>query len=89
MTFWMKLLKREFDDKPIAGHRRNNLSGMLFDKSLQEAKGVIDYGLSNDISTAARLTHAGPDGKFGVELGAKSALESLLDYQKEVFRTPT
>jgi MoaA/NifB/PqqE/SkfB family radical SAM enzyme len=60
-----------------------NISGVLFGESLEEAKEVIDYGLSNDISTHARLVHAGPSGGFDVDQGKKEALASMLDYQLE------
>lgn len=60
-----------------------NITGVLFDESLEEAKQVLDYGFSNDISIHARLVHAGPNGKSGVDAGDKEALESLIDFQTE------
>ncbi len=60
-----------------------NISGVLFKDSLEEAREVLEYGLSNDISTHARLVHAGPGGKYGVNNGEKETLESLLDFQIE------
>lgn len=60
---------------------RFNLSGVLFDGTLAEAKEVIDYGLASGIWTQARLAHADPTGKFRVDPGSKAALEEMLDYQ--------
>lgn len=62
---------------------RFNVTGVLFRESLDEARQVLDYGISNDIPTHARLVHAGPDGEYAVEPGDKEALESLLNFQIE------
>jgi MoaA/NifB/PqqE/SkfB family radical SAM enzyme len=60
---------------------RFHMSGVLFKESLDEARQVIEYGLSHGISTQARLVHADPDGEFGVDSGERETLEALLDHQ--------
>jgi len=60
---------------------RFHISSVLFKDSLEEARHVIDYGLSHGISTQARLVHAEPEGTFGVQSGKKEKLEALIDYQ--------
>ncbi|MFQ5601951.1 MAG: radical SAM protein [bacterium] len=58
-----------------------NITGVLFKESLNEARQVLEYGIAHDIPTHARLVHAGPNGKYGVNNGDKVALKSLLDFQ--------
>lgn len=58
-----------------------HITGVLFKDSLDEARQVLEYGLTNHIPTHARLVHAGPNGYFDVERGDKENLDSLLDYQ--------
>jgi len=58
-----------------------NITGVLFNESLKEAKQVLEYGFSEDIPIHARLVHAGPNGRYDVETGEKAALEKMLDFQ--------
>jgi len=58
-----------------------NITGVLFNESLNEAKEVLEYGFSEDIPTHARLVHAGPGGHYDVETGEKNALEKMIDFQ--------
>jgi MoaA/NifB/PqqE/SkfB family radical SAM enzyme len=60
-----------------------NITGVLFNESIEEARKVLEYGLSHDIPTHARLVHAGPDGFYSVEPGDKENLDALLDFQIE------
>ena len=60
-----------------------NITGVLFRDSLAEAKQVLEYGISNNIDTHARLVHAGPTGQYSVETGEKAALEEMIDFQIE------
>jgi MoaA/NifB/PqqE/SkfB family radical SAM enzyme len=62
---------------------RFSISGVLFKETLNEAKKVLDYGLSHGISTHARLVHASPTGHFRVNPGEKDALKSLIDFQMQ------
>ena len=59
-----------------------SLSGVLFQDTLDEARALLEYGLSQGISTHCRLVHADPHGHFGVDPGAKEALQSFIDLQK-------
>lgn len=63
-----------------------NISGVLFEDSIDEARRVIDYAIENDIAVQARLVHAGPEGQYAVKPGGKEALEELLDYQADLKR---
>ena len=58
-----------------------NITGVLFDESLKEAKDVLEWGFSEDIPTHARVVHAGPSGNYDVEKGKRDALEKMLDFQ--------
>jgi len=60
-----------------------SISGVLFKDTLVEAREMLEYGLSQGISTHFRLVHAGPNGHFGVEPGEKDALKSLIDFQRQ------
>jgi MoaA/NifB/PqqE/SkfB family radical SAM enzyme len=60
---------------------RFSISGVLFKETLIEAREMLDYGLSHGISTHFRLVHADPNGHFGVDLGEKDALRSLINFQ--------
>jgi MoaA/NifB/PqqE/SkfB family radical SAM enzyme len=59
-----------------------SLSGVLFQDTLDEARALLEYGLAQGISTHFRLVHAGPNGQFGVEPGAKEALQAFMDWQR-------
>ena len=63
-----------------------NLSGVLFEESVYEARQVLEYGFANDVHTQARLVHAGTDGAFSVHAGAKEPLRELLHYQRNAKR---
>lgn len=56
-----------------------HLTGVLFHETLGEAREVLQYGLSQGISTHTRLVHGGPDGTAGVEAGEKAALDAFID----------
>lgn len=60
-----------------------NITGVVFKETLDEAYKVVDYGLSQGISTHARLIHTAPDGKFRVDPGDREELEAFIDYQTE------
>jgi MoaA/NifB/PqqE/SkfB family radical SAM enzyme len=60
-----------------------SISGVLFKETLNEAKKVLDYGLSHGISTHVRLVHASPTGHFRVDPGEKDALKSVIDFQMQ------
>jgi MoaA/NifB/PqqE/SkfB family radical SAM enzyme len=62
---------------------RFSISGVLFKETLNEAKKVLDYGLSHGISTHVRLVHASPTGHFRVDPGEKDALKSVIDFQMQ------
>jgi MoaA/NifB/PqqE/SkfB family radical SAM enzyme len=62
---------------------RFSISGVLFKETLNEAKKVLDYGLSHGISTHVRLVHASATGHFRVDPGEKDALKSLIDFQMQ------
>jgi MoaA/NifB/PqqE/SkfB family radical SAM enzyme len=60
---------------------RFSISGVLFQETLIEAREILEYGLSHGIPTHFRLVHADPNRKFGVDVGDKDALQSLIDFQ--------
>jgi len=62
---------------------RFSISGVLFKDTLNEAKQVLDYGLSHGISTHVRLVHASPTGHLRVDPGETDALKSLIDFQMQ------
>lgn len=60
-----------------------HLTGVLFHETLPEAQEVLQYGLSNGISTHTRLVHVGPDGSSGVSAGEQDALASFIDTMEQ------
>ncbi len=62
---------------------RFSISGVLFKETLNEAKKVLDYGLSHGISTHVRLVHASSTGHFRVDPGEKDTLKSVIDFQMQ------
>ncbi len=63
-----------------ASGMRWHLSGVLFAESVVEAEKVLEYGLSNEVSTHTRLVHAGVEGDFTVDTGEREALDRVIDY---------
>ena len=60
-----------------------NISGVLFKETVEEAYKVVNYGISEGISTHARLIHTDPTGKFRVDRGEKESLETFIDFQMD------
>jgi hypothetical protein len=60
---------------------RYNISGVLFQDTLIEARAVLDYGFSNKVSTHVRVVHAGLTGTFAVDTGEKAALKDVINFQ--------
>jgi len=58
-----------------------NITGVMFKKSLEESRQVLEFAMEHDIPTHARLVHAGPSGNYSVETGEKEQLQSMLDFQ--------
>lgn len=64
-----------FDGSPIQLH----ITGVVCEESLEEARAVLETGLSRGIPTEVRLVHADPSGRFRVGRGRRAELEALLE----------
>lgn len=60
---------------------RFNLTGVVFQDTLDDAYNVVKYGLDRGISSHARLIHTDPSGRFRVGRGDRDKLDAFLDWE--------
>lgn len=63
-----------------------HITGTICADTVEEAAGVLDYGLSRDVPTEVRLVHAGPDNRMRVAPAGRAQqrrlIESMIERKK-------